>query len=149
MPYKVVKFKLEHFKNFTPRDVQKPEIEFFFKNEKVQKFWLFYMPVFTLMYEDKPILIYGMQNSGAGTYFPMVYAAEGIDKHRFSVVRCLYDYAEKFVGNDVRRFEAYVSATDKKANKLARFFGFEPVGIRRQAGLDEGDQIIYERLWRK
>lgn len=149
MPYKVLKFKIEHFNNFDARDIQRPEIDFLFKNEKVQKFWMFYMPVFTLFYGDKPILIYGMQNSGAGTYFPMVYAGEGIDKHRFAVVRCLYDYAEKFVGKDVRRFEAYVSATDKKANKLARFFGFEPVGIRRQAGLDGGDQIIYERLWRK
>ena len=61
----------------------------------------------------------------------------------------LYDYAKKFVGNDVRRLEAYVSATDEKANRLVKFFGFEPIGFRRQAGADGGDQVIYERLWRK
>lgn len=149
MSYNIVKFKMEHFDTFKPRDVQRPEIEFLFKNERVQKFWVFIMPIFTLFYNDEPIMIYGMQNSGAGTYFPMVFAAEGIDKHRFAVVRCLYDYVEKFVGTDVRRFEAYVSATDLKANRLAMFFGFEPIGIRRQAGMSGEDQVIYERLWRK
>ena len=147
--YRVEKFKLEHFKNFDARDVQKQEIEFLFSTEDMQKFLVFVMPVFTLFADDRPILIYGMQNSGTGTYYPMAFAAEGIDKHVRAVIRCLYDYAEKFVNTDVRRFEAYVSATDKKAIKLARFFGFEAVGFRRQAAMDGGDQIIYERLWRK
>lgn len=147
--YRIEKFRIEHFKKFNPRDVQKPEIDFCLEHENVQKFWMFIMPIFTLFADDIPILIYGMQNSGTGTYMPMAYASEGLDKHIYAVVRCLYDYAEKFVGDDVRRFEAYVSATDKKAKRLAEFFGFEPIGIRRQAGLDGGDQIIYERLWRK
>lgn len=147
--YRVAKFRLKHFDSFKAREVQRPEIEFLFKNEEIQKFWIFVMPVFTLFANEEPILIYGMQNSGSGTYYPMVYAAEGIDKHVRAVIRCLYDYAEKFVNTDIRRFEAYVSATDKKAIKLAKFFGFEAVGFRRQAAMDGGDQIIYERLWRK
>ena len=149
MSYRIEKFKIEHFENFDAREEQKPEIEFMHKHKEIQTAWMFELPIFTLFYNDKPILIYGMQNSGMGTYYAMVYAAENIDKHRFSVIRCLYDYVEKFVGKDIRRFEAYVSATDEKANRLAKFFGFEPVGDRRQAGMDGGDQVIYERLWRK
>lgn len=147
--YRVVKFKIEHFDKFKPRDVQKADLDFLFKNDRVKKLWVDIMPVFTLMYDDEPVMVYGMQNTGAGTYYPMVYAGEGIDKHRFAVVRCIYDYVEKFVADDVRRFEAYVAATDKKANRLARFFGMEPIGFRRQAGVDGSDQVIYERLWRK
>lgn len=149
MRYRVEKFKVEHFEKFEARKEQEAEIEFMYKHKEIQTSWMFELPIFTLFYNDKPILIYGMQNSGSGTYYVMVYAGEHIDKHRFSVIRCLYDYVEKFVGTDVRRFEAYVSATDEKANRLAKFFGFEPIGYRRQAGMDGGDQVIYERLWRK
>ena len=149
MPYNVVKFKMEHFENFDARDVQKPEIKFLMEHKDMQDLWVYKIPVFTLMCDEKPIMIYGLQSSGTGTYYVMVYAGEGIDKHRFAVVRCLYDYVEKFVGKDIRRFEAYVAATDKKANRLAKFFGFEAVGMRRQAGMNEEDQVIYERLWRK
>lgn len=147
--YKILKFKIEHFENFKERKEQRKEIEFLFKNKDIKRLWSFVLPIFTLMYDDTPILIYGMQSSGSGTYFPMVYAGEGIDKHRFAVVRCIYDYVENFVADDVRRFEAYVSATDEKANRLVKFFGMEPIGYRRQAGMDGGDQVIYERLWRK
>ena len=149
MHYSIKKFKMEHFKKFDARDEQKLEIEFLFKNEKVQRIWMFELPVFTLFFDKTPIMIYALQNSGMGTYYPMVFFVFYIDKHRFAVIRCLYDYVEKFVGTDVRRFEAYVTATDSQANRLARFFGFEPVGIRRQAAIDGQDQIIYERLWRK
>lgn len=140
---------MEHLDNFDSREVQDPEIEFLKANPEFQKWWVFYMPVFTLFYKDTPIMIYGIQNTGTGTYVPMVFASRQVYKHRFAVIRSLYKYVEDFVGEDVRRFEAYVSATDKKANKLAKFFGFEPIGFRRQAGLDGGDQVIYERLWRK
>lgn len=149
MPYNVVKFRMEHFKTFDARKEQKADIAFLCKHPEFQTNWMYEIPIFTLMHNDKAILIYGMQTNGVGTYIPMVYAAEHIDKHRFAVVRCLYDYVEKFVGDDVRRFEAYVAVTDKKSCKLAKFFGFEPVGIRRQAAVDEQDQVIYERLWRK
>ena len=148
MPYSVVKFKMEHFENFDARDVQKPEIKFLMEHKDMQDLWVYKIPVFTLMYDEKPIMIYGLQSSGTGTYYVMVYAGEGIDKHRFAVVRCLYDYGVKFVGKDIRRFEAYVAATDKKATRLAKFFGFEAVGMRRQAGMHEEDQVIYDRLWR-
>lgn len=149
MPYKNVKFKVEHLKDFNVREEQKPEMEFFLNHPDIQKFWMYKLPILTLLHNDVPILIYGLQNTGIGTYFPMVFAGKDIDKHRFAVIRCLYDYVEKFVGTDVRRFEGYVAATDKKARRLAEFFGFEPVGIRRQAGVNGEDQIIYERLWRK
>lgn len=140
---------MKHLDAFVVRDEQKEEIEFLFNNETIKKIWTFIMPVFTLFANEEPILIFGMQNSGAGTYFPMVYAGKDIDKHKRAVIRCLYEYVEKFVGNDVRRFEAYVTATDRQANRLVRFFGFEPVGIRRQAAINGEDQVIYERLWRK
>lgn len=140
---------MKHLDAFVVRDEQKEEIEFLFNNETIKKIWMFVMPVFTLFANEEPILIFGMQNSGAGTYFPMVYAGKDIDKHKRAVIRCLYEYVDKFVGNDVRRFEAYVTATDRQANRLVRFFGFEPVGIRRQAAINGEDQVIYERLWRK
>lgn len=149
MHYRIEKFKVEHFDNFKVRKECQAEVDFFFKNPDIQKVWTGVLAVFTLFYDNEPVLIYGMQNSGLGTYYPMVYAGEGIDKHKFAVIRCLYDYVKKFVGNDVRRFEAYVSATDDKANKLVKFFGFEPIGFRRQAGASGEDQVIYERLWRK
>lgn len=147
--YRIEKFKKEHLVTFDIRSELSSEIAFFKDNEHLQELWQFKMSIFTLLYDNKPILIYGMQSLGTGTYFPMVYAGKGIDKHKFAVVRCIYDYVEKFVGKDVRRFEASVDATDKKANRLVRFFGMEPIGIRRQATLDGNDQIIYERLWRK
>lgn len=149
MLYSVEKFKMEHLNKYNARDEQLEELIFLRKHLEVQDLWQYKLPVFSLMADGIPILIYGMSTSGIGTYFPMVFAAKGIDKHRFAVIRCLYDYVEKFVGTDVRRFEAYVTATDSQANRLARFFGFEPVGIRRQAAIDGQDQIIYERLWRK
>lgn len=149
MHYSISKFRMEHLDTFDCRKVQEPELRFLKENPEFQKWWVFYMPVFTLFYDKEPIMIYGIQNSGYGTYYPMVFAAKHVYKHRFAVIRSLYKYVEEFVGEDVRRFEAYVSATDDKANKLARFFGFEPIGFRRQAGMDGGDQVIYERLWRK
>ena len=147
--YRIEKFNAEHIDTFDVREEIYSEILFFKKNKDLQALWQYKLPILTLFYKDKPILIYGMQSAGTGTYFPMAYAGKGIDKHKFAVVRCIYDYADKFVGNDVRRFEASVDALDKKANRFVRFFGMEPIGIRRQATLDGNDQIIYERLWRK
>lgn len=149
MSYSVVKFKMEHLDKYPARQEQKAEIEYLKKHVDAQELWQYKLPVFSLFADDVPVLIYGMSTTGWGTYFPMVFAGEGIDKHRFAVVRCLYDYAEKFVGADVRRFEAYIAVTDRKSCRLAKFFGFEPIGIRRQAGVNGEDQVIYERLWRK
>ena len=149
MSYRIEKFNMSHFDNFDYRDEVAAEVELLKGYEEMQKYWTFVLPLFTLLYENKPVMIYGMQSSGTGTYVPMVYAAKSIDKHTFRVIRCLYKYVEDFVGTDIRRFEAYVSATDYKTQKLAKFFGFEPIGFRRQAGADGGDQVIYERLWRK
>lgn len=148
MRYSVKKFKMEHLNGFKHRSEQVPELEYLKAKDTYQDLWEHKLPIFTLFADKEPILIYGMC-AYLGTYTPMVFAAEGIDKHRFYVVRCLYDYVEKFVGDDVRRFEATVLATDKKANRLAQFFGFEAVGIKRQASIDGQDQILYERLWRK
>lgn len=149
MPYRVEKFKMEHFRNFDSREEQKAEVKFLYDHKAFQDAWIGILPVFTLFYNEKPIMIYGMQNSLMGTYYPMAYAGKGIDKHRFAVIRCLYDYVDKFVDYDVRRFEAYVSVTDKKAQRLAEFFGMEIIGYRRQASASGEDQVIYERLWRK
>lgn len=149
MPYRLERFKIEHLDNFDHRPEQEADLNWFLKNTDVQRFWLRILPIFTFFYEDKPIMIFGIQNSGIGTYYPMLFAGRNIDKHRFAVVRCIYDYVEQFVDTDVRRFEAYVSATDTQAKRLVQFFGFEPVGIRRQAGVGGEDQVIFERLWRK
>lgn len=147
--YRIEKFKKEHFDKFDIRKEILSEVLFFKESKYLQELWQYKLPVLTLFYKNKPILIYGMQNAGTGTYFPMAYAGRGIDKHKFAVIRCIYDYVDRFVGNDVRRFEASVDALDKKANRFVKFFGMEPIGIRRQATLDGNDQIIYERLWRK
>lgn len=149
MPYSLVRFKMEHLKDFDNRPEQEADLNYFLKDETTQRIWLRVLPIFTFMYKDKPIMIFGMQNSGIGTYYPMLFAAKAVDKHRFAMIRCIYDYIEKFVSTDVRRFEAHVSATDTQAKRLVQFFGFEPVGIRRQAGAGGEDQVIYERLWRK
>lgn len=149
MPYKVCSFKLEHLDELDQRDEQKEEIKYFQKHAYLQKHWFQANPMMTLMYEGRPIFILGIQNGGLGTYFPIVFASKNLDKHVRSVVRFIYEYVDDFVSTDVRRFEAYISSLDPEAGRLARFFGFEPIGIRRQAGLQEEDQIIYERLWRK
>lgn len=140
---------MEHLDNFDIRPESKGDFEFLCAHPEFQEIWMYQMAIFTLFYDDKPILIYGCQNAGLGTYKPMVFAGKGIDKHTFAVVRCLYDYGDKFIGTDVRRFEAYVAVEDAPANKIAKFFGFEPVGFRRNAGASGEDQVIYERLWRK
>lgn len=149
MPYKVLRFKMSHLEDFKPRKEQIVDLEAFRECKITRESWIRRFESFTLFYEDKPIMIYGFMSGGYGTYYPVILSSEDIDKHRFAVIRCLYDCAEKYVGSDVRRFEAYVNAEDKKANRFARYFGFEPVGIRRQASVDGKDQIIYERLWRK
>ena len=148
MHYSVRKFHLSHFDTFNVRDVQKPELKFLKENPKFQEQWERTAPMFTLFYKEEPVLIYGMLNSGLGTYYPMAFASKGLDKHKFAVVRCLYDYIEKFVGDDLRRLEADVAVNDKTAQKFIEFFGFEPIGIKRQSTVDGRDQIIYERLGR-
>lgn len=149
MPYRMERFKLEHLDKFDNRPEQEADLHYFLKDETTQRIWLRVLPIFTFFYKDKPLMIFGIQNSGIGTYYPMLFAGRNIDKHRFAVIRCIYDYVEQFVDSDVRRFEAHVAAADKQANRLAKFFGFEAVGIRRQAGAGGEDQVIYERLWRK
>lgn len=149
MHYRIEKFKKEHLDIFDVRDEIKAEVEHLKYIDAIQRAWEYMLPVFTLFADERPIMIYSVTNTLMGTYIPMVYAAKDVDKHVFRMIRCLYKYVEEFVGNDVRRFEAYIGAHDKKTQHLAEFFGFEVVGFRRQAGADEGDQIIYERLWRK
>lgn len=149
MPYKIERFKMHHLDTFEPRPEQESDLNYFLKDDTTQRIWLRILPIFTFMYKEKPLMIFGMQNSGIGTYYPMLFAGRNVDKHRFAMIRCIYDYVEQFVGTDVRRFEAHVAATDKQANRLVKFFGFEPIGFRRQAGAGGEDQVIYERLWRK
>lgn len=149
MPYRVVKFNRSHFDNFDVRDEQKMDLECLLSHNDWKKMWEGELPMFTLFYDDKPLMMYGMQNSGIGTYFPQAFVGKDIYKHTRAVVRCLYDYVEKFVGKDVRRLEAYVAVDDIKAQRLVEFFGFEVIGYRRQATIDGKDQIIYERLGRK
>lgn len=140
---------MEHLDTFVVRAESKGDFEYLMQHPDAQDLWMYKIPIFSLIHNGRTILIYGCLNEGLGTYRPMVFAAEGIDKHTFAVVRCLYDYGDKFIGTDVRRFEAYVAVEDAPANKIAKFFGFEPVGFRRNAGASGEDQVIYERLWRK
>lgn len=149
MHYKIEKFRMEHFDKFEVRTHQRADFEALKANVKVRGAWEYELPIMTLFADEEPIFIFGIQNSGIGTYFPVLFASEGMDKHLFHVIRYVYDYVDKFVGNDVRRFEAYVDVTDIKAQRWAEFFGFENVGYRRQGTVDGHDQIIYERLWRK
>lgn len=149
MPYRIKRFKKEHLDNFDFRDEQKAEAELFLRRDDIIYIWVNLLPMFTLFYNEKPLMVYGMQATGWGTYYPTIFMSKGIDKHILSVIRCVYKYADEYVGQDVRRFEAYVNAEDTKAHRFARFFGMEPVGIRRQAGVSGEDQVVYERLWRK
>lgn len=140
---------MEHFDNFDVRDEVKAEVDIIMRYKDVQNDWVCKAPVFTLFYNDKPIMIYAMFPDLMGTYIVTVYAGKGMDKHVHAMVRCIYKYVDEFVGDDVRRFEAYTACTDKQTLRLAKFFGFEIVGFRRQAGADGSDQVILERLWRK
>lgn len=140
---------MEHLDDYEPREVQVKELEHLKKYMEHQHLWCHVLPIFTLFADDKPVMLYGMSNNGFGTYTVMVFASEGVDKCTHTMVRCLYKYVEDFVGSDVRRFEAHVSMIDEPAKRLAKFFGFELIGIRRQATPNGDDQGIYERLWRK
>ena len=141
---------MEHLEGFKPRKEQLFELEYLKAHKEHQLNWESKFPIFTLFNsENVPILFYGMVGDGFGTYVAMFFAAEGVDKCTPSMVRCVYKYVEEFVGNDVRRFEVQVHATDKQSQRMAKFFGMELVGIRRQACADGEDQAIYERLWRK
>lgn len=149
MHYRIEKFKMEHLDTYVPREVQKRDLEHLKLYSQHQHLWCHSLPIFTLFADETPVMIYGMANNGFGTYNVMVFAAEGVDKCTHAMVRCLYKYVDEFVGDDVKRFEAHVSMADKEANRLARFFGFELIGIRRDAAPNGEDQGIYERLWRK
>lgn len=149
MRYSIRRFNIKHFENFDVREEQLPEFRFLMEHPAFQERWERDNPMFTLFYKEEPIMVYGMQNSGIGTYFPLVLASKGLDKHKFAVVRCIYDYVEKFVGDDLRRLEADVAVDDITAQKFVEFFGFEVIGLKRQSTVDGRDQIIYERLGRK
>lgn len=149
MPYRVERFKMKHFDNFDIRKPQVPDLEAFKKDVALQKMWELEYPMFTLFYNDTPIMMYGMFNGGLGTYFPMAFVASNVDKHIRSVVRCMYDYLNHWVADDMRRFEARVAVNDKQAIRFIEFFGFEPIGISRQSSAGGEDQIIYERLTRR
>lgn len=149
MHYNIKKFKKEHLDIFEPRDIIKPEIDYLKEQMNAIKEWETISPVFTLFADEKPIMIYGLFPSGTGTYMVTVFAGKDVDKHVFRMVRCLYKYVEDFVGYDVRRFEGHCHPNDLETLRLAKFFGFETVGYRRQAGVDGTDQVILERLWRK
>lgn len=149
MHYSIRKFKRAYLDDFEPREIGKADIEFLKQQLTDSVSWADKSPIMTLFADEKPIVIYAMFPSGTGTYLITVLAGKDVDKHVFRVVRCLYKYVEDFVGDDVRRFEAHCNPLDKQTLRLAKFFGFEVVGYRRQAGVDESDQVILERLWRK
>lgn len=149
MHYSIKTFDWSHLDQLDQRDEQKDEIAYILEHKWVRQAWEKANPLMTLCYDDKPIFVLGIQNGGFGSYYPIVFSSKGLDKHVRHVIRFIYKYVDDFVGTDVHRFEAYVSSLDPPAGRIARFFGFEPVGIRRQAGMHGEDQIIYERLWRK
>lgn len=149
MSYNIVALKPEHFDLIDVRDELKPELDFIKQSSAMKEVYFKGAPFFSLMKEDKILMIYGFFNSGYGTYLPMALASKGLDKHKFAMVRCIYDYVETFIGKDIRRFEITCTLSDNSAVALAKFFGFETVGIRRCASILGEDQVILERLYRK
>ena len=149
MHYRVERFKMKHFDNFEIRDPQKKDFEVLSNDVRLQEMWEQEYPMFTLFAEDKPIMLYGMINGGLGTYFPMAFVSQDVDKHLRTVIRCMYDYLDHWVANDMRRFEARVAVDDIPAMRFIEFFGFEPIGISRQSSASGCDQVIYERLARR
>ena len=149
MSYNVVALKPEHFDIIDIRDELKPELDFIKQNKNMQEIYFKGAPFFSLMKDGKVLLIYGFFNSGYGTYLPMALAAKGLDKHKFAMVRCIYNYVETYIGKDIRRFEITCTLSDNYAVNTAKFFGFETVGIRRCASVLGEDQVLLERLFRK
>lgn len=149
MPYKITRFKPEHFDLIEPRKEALPEVEFMRTNDKYKELYSKQMVTNTLWHNDRPILIYGMVNDGLGTYTVLVVAAHDLAKHKFATIKAIYKYYDEYVMNDLRRFEAFVNLDDATALRFAKWFGFAIIGIRHQASFSGHDQAILERLQRK
>lgn len=142
--------KKEHFDKIKVRPELQKELEAIRQSQALMNVYLKQGRFLTLFNSDSEIvMIYGMINSGFGTYIPMVLPGSILDKHKFSVVRCIYKYVDTYVGPDVRRFEVTVTVGDDTALKFAKWFGCEIAGLRRQSSCTGEDQLILERLFRK
>ena len=149
MPYKITRFKVEHFSMIDPRPEAKPEVDFLIKNEKFHTLYTTQMVTNTLWYDDKPLLIFGMINDGLGTYTALAIADKDLKKHKFAAIKSIYKYYDEYVMSDVRRIEAFINLDDLTALRFAKWFGFAIIGIRHQASFSGHDQAIVERLQRK
>lgn len=149
MPYKITRFKAEHFDLIEPRKEALPEVEYMRKNEKYKELYTTQMVTNTLWHNDKPVLIYGMVNDGMGTYTVLAIASHDAIKHKFAIVKAIYKYYDDYVMSDLRRMEAFVNLDDLTALRFAKWFGFAIIGIRHQASFSGHDQAILERLQRK
>lgn len=147
----ITKLKDSDFFKIEVRPELQKELDLLKSKKELRAVYFNYSPFFALKDEadTSVIMIYGMISNGFGTYTPMLLPSASLDKHKLLVIKCIYDYVQKYVGNDIRRFEASCDVTDKTAIRFAKWFGFETIGIRRDATCSGSDQLILERLFRK
>lgn len=146
MNYKVDAFKLSDWDEIEPREELKVSLEHLKRDVVYEEVYQKGMPFFTCRIDGKVIAIYGMLYGGEGTYMPSVLVCKDVHKYMKTLVKLFYGYFATYVPRTCRRMEAYCDIMDKKAIRLAKHFGFEPVGIRHYASPEGHDQVIMERL---
>lgn len=146
MSYSITRFVTEDFNNIDVREEYKPDFDIMKTELIFNEIFTNGALFFTLRYNTEIIAIYGFSYGGLGTYFPCVVMSKQGHKHVRKIVKCFYEYFALYVPTNCRRMEAYCDIMDKKAIRLASFFGFSIIGLRHYATAKGHDQIILERL---
>ena len=143
----VERFKLQDWDDIEPREELKYQLAELKEDSKFYKeVWTMGMPFFTYRYKGEVLAIYGMTYHGAGTYVPSVILSKNIGVRVKTVFKLMQDYYAMYVARNARRLEASCDIMDEKAIRLAKHFGFSPIGIRHYASAEGHDQVIMERL---
>lgn len=146
MPYKIEKFKVEDWYNIEPRKEVQATLDILKEEVLWQDAYTNGMPIFTMWENNEIVMIYGFLYSGCHTYCPVLIPCKDIHKYTKHIIKLFYDYFATYIPRNCRRLEAYCDIMDVKAIRLAKHFGFNPIGIRHNATAEGHDQVILERL---
>lgn len=147
MHYKFEKCTEEHVMSIDPRAEQLDDVLFIRRHPSLVK--RFTDEAMTLVCDGSPIAIIAITPLGFGSYMPIMITSRLAIKYKLSVVKCIYEYFERYVPIDVKRVEALVNVSDTTALRFVKLFGFDIIGIKHCSSRTGEDQIIVERMIRK
>jgi len=144
--YTITRFKVSDWDEIDVRDEAKADFDMIRKEIIFNEIFTNAAPFYTLRCDNKVIFIWGISYGGMYSYFPCIVASKEAGKHARKIRNLIYDYFAFYVPKTCRRLEAYCDIMDKKAVRLAQYFGFSIIGIRHYASAEGHDQVILEKL---